>query len=64
MSVVIPDELIEASRLTASEFRQRIALHLFQTERLTMNHASQFAEMPINTFRQLIVTTQAMTKNC
>ncbi|MBD2232238.1 UPF0175 family protein [Phormidium tenue] len=54
MSVVISDELVEAFQLTPSEFRQEIALHLFQTGRLTIGYASQFAEVPLNEFRQLL----------
>lgn len=54
MSVVISDELVAASQLTPSEFRQEIALHLFQTGRLTIGYASQLAEMPLNAFRQLL----------
>jgi predicted HTH domain antitoxin len=54
MSVIISDEILQASQLTPSEFRQEIALHLFQTDRLTLGHASQLAEMPPNTFRQLL----------
>ncbi|TVQ14135.1 MAG: UPF0175 family protein [Leptolyngbya sp. DLM2.Bin27] len=54
MSVVISDELIAASQLTPSKFRQEISLHLFQTGRLTIGYASQLAEMPLNAFRQLL----------
>ncbi|MBE9160324.1 UPF0175 family protein [Nodosilinea sp. LEGE 06152] len=54
MSVVILDKLVKASQLTPSEFRQEIALHLFQTGRLTIGYASQLAEMPLNAFRQLL----------
>jgi predicted HTH domain antitoxin len=54
MSVIISDEILQASQLTPSEFRQEIALHLFQTDRLTLGHASQLAEMSPNTFRQLL----------
>lgn len=54
MSVIISDEILQASRLTPSEFRQEIALHLFQTGRLTLGYASQLAEMPPNTFRQFL----------
>jgi predicted HTH domain antitoxin len=54
MSVVISDELVEASQLTPSEFRQEIALHLFQTGRLTIGYASQLGEMPLSAFRQLL----------
>jgi len=54
MNVVISDEILQASQLTPSEFRQEIALHLFQTGRLTLGYASKLAEMPINSFRQLL----------
>jgi predicted HTH domain antitoxin len=54
MSIVISDEILQASQLTASEFRQEIALHLFQTGRLTLGYASNLAEMPINAFRKLL----------
>ncbi len=54
MSVVISDEILQASQLSASELRQEIAIFLFETERLTLGYASQVAEMPINTFRQLL----------
>lgn len=54
MSIVISDEVLQASQLTPSEFRQEIALHLFQTGRLTLGYASQLADMPLNLFRQLL----------
>ena len=54
MSVIISDEILQASQLTPSEFRQEIALHLFQTGRLTLGYASQLAEIPPQTFRQLV----------
>lgn len=54
MSVVISDEILQASQLSPSEFRQEIALHLFQTGRLTLGYASQLADLHPNTFRQLL----------
>ncbi|NJL23410.1 MAG: UPF0175 family protein [Leptolyngbyaceae cyanobacterium SM1_3_5] len=54
MSIVISDEILQASQLSAGEFRQEIALHLFQTGRLTIAYASQLAEMSIIDFRQLL----------
>jgi len=54
MSVVISDEILQASQFTPSEFRQEIAIHLFQTGRLTLGYASRLADMPLNTFRQLL----------
>ena len=54
MSIVISDEILHASGLTPSEFRQEIALHLFRTGRLTLGYASQLAQMEPNDFRQLL----------
>lgn len=54
MSVVIPDEILQASQLSPNEFRQEIALYLFQSGRLTLGYASKLAELPVNSFRQLL----------
>ncbi|MBE9128369.1 MULTISPECIES: UPF0175 family protein [unclassified Coleofasciculus] len=54
MSIVISDEILQASRLTPSEFRQEIALYLFQTGYLTLGYASRLAQMQPNDFRQLL----------
>jgi len=54
MGVLISDEILQAAQLTSGEFRQEIALHLFQTGRLTLGYASQLADMPPHTFRQLL----------
>lgn len=54
MSIVISDEILQASGLTPGEFHQEIALHLFQTGHLTLGYASKLANMPVNAFRQLL----------
>jgi predicted HTH domain antitoxin len=54
MSVIISDEILEASQLSPSEFCQEIALYLFQTGRLTLGYASQLAALEPNAFRQLL----------
>jgi len=54
MSVVISDEILQASGLTLDEFRQEIALHLFQIGRLSLGYASQLADMKPSAFRQLL----------
>lgn len=54
MGVVISDEILQASQLTENEFCQEIALYLFQTGRLTLGYASQLADMPPNSFRQIL----------
>ncbi len=54
MSIVILDEILQASGLTECEFRQDIALHLFEKGHLTLGSASKLADMPLNAFRQLL----------
>jgi predicted HTH domain antitoxin len=58
MSIVISEEILHASHLTPKEFRQEIALHLFQTGHLTLGYASQLAQMQPNEFRQLLKERQ------
>ena len=54
MSVLISDETLSACQMEATEFKQEIALLLFQAGRLTIGHASQLAEMSPNAFRELL----------
>jgi len=54
MSVLISDETLRACQMEEAEFKQEIALLLFQTGRLTIGHASYLAEMSPNAFRELL----------
>lgn len=54
MTIIISDEIIQASQLTPKEFCQEIALYLFETGHLTVGYASQLADMPTDVFRQLL----------
>jgi predicted nucleic acid-binding protein/predicted HTH domain antitoxin len=54
MSVLISDETLRACQMEAAEFKQEIALLLFQAGRLTIGHASHLAQMPPNAFRELL----------
>ena len=56
MSLVIADEFLDASQLTPTEFLQEIALHLFESGRLTCDYAAKMAQMESNTFRDLLKT--------
>jgi predicted HTH domain antitoxin len=56
MSVLISDETLRACQMEAAEFKQEIALLLFQAGRLTIGHASHLAEMPPNAFREVLIT--------
>ncbi len=54
MSVVIPDEILEASRMTAEELRQEIAVLLFEKGKLTLAQASRMAGMERLRFQHLL----------
>lgn len=54
MSIVISDEIVKAARLTPAEFLQEVAVHLFDTGRLTVGYAAQMAQMDQAAFRALL----------
>ncbi len=54
MSIVIPDEIVQSTRLTAAELMQELALALFQREKLTLGQASRLAGMSQWQFQQLL----------
>lgn len=58
MSILISDEIVAASQLTQPEFLQEIALHLFQSERLTLGYAAQMAQMDRPSFEALLKARQ------
>lgn len=58
MSIVISEEILEASQLTRAEFLQEIALYLFQSGRLTLGYAAQMAQMDQMTFREFLQVRQ------
>ncbi|MGB3767651.1 MAG: UPF0175 family protein [Phormidesmis sp.] len=58
MSIVISDEIIEAARLTRSEFLKEIALHLFQSGHLTIGYAAQMAQMDQLSFKTFLKSRQ------
>ncbi|MBP0030264.1 UPF0175 family protein [Roseofilum sp. Guam] len=54
MSILISDDILEASHLTSDEFYREIALHFFEMGHLTLGYASQLARMSAPQFRQLL----------
>lgn len=56
MSLVIPDEILQAVRMSASELRQEIAVMLFQKEKFTLGQASKWAEMNQLDFQRLLAS--------
>ena len=58
MSVTIADEILQASGLTPDEFRQEIALYMFEAGRLSLTYPSLLADLHPNAFRQLLKQRQ------
>ncbi len=54
MSIVIPDEIPQSTRLTPAEIMQELALALFQREKLTLGQASRLAGVSQWQFQQLL----------
>lgn len=45
MTLVIPDDICQATHLTKNELKQEVAIMLFQKYKLTLGQASKFADM-------------------
>ena len=58
MSLVISDEILQATRMSASELKQEIAILLFQKEKLTLGQSSRLAEMSQLEFQHLLASRQ------
>jgi predicted HTH domain antitoxin len=56
MSVVISDEVLRASRLSASELKAEIAVMLFQKEKLSLGQASRLAAKDHLEFQHLLAS--------
>lgn len=58
MDLIIPDDILQATRMTAEELRQEIAVLLFPREKLTLGQASRLAEMSRLQFQHLLASRQ------
>ena len=56
MSVVISDEILLATRLSASELKSEIAVMLFQKEKLSLGQASRLAALDLYEFQHLLAS--------
>jgi predicted HTH domain antitoxin len=56
MGVLIPDDVLQATGMTAEEPRQEIAVLLFQKEKLTLSQASRLAAMNRSQFQHLLAS--------
>ena len=53
MNLTIPDELLEKKHISSQKIKQDIAIFLLDKCSLTLEQATQIAEMPLNEFKQL-----------
>ena len=58
MSVIIPDEILYATKMTEAELKQEIAVMLFQKKKLGLGKASEFAGMNRILFKHLLADRQ------
>ena len=56
MSVIISDDVLRASRLSASELRTEIAVMLFQKEKLSLGQATRLAAQGYLEFQHLLAS--------
>ncbi len=54
MSLVIPDEFLQAAHISEADFKLEIAILLFQQEKITLGTASQFAGMNQLEFQRIL----------
>lgn len=58
MSVIISNDILQATRMTEDELRQEIAVLLFQKEKLTLGQASRLAGMSRLQFQHILASRQ------
>ena len=56
MSLVISDEILQATRMSDAELKEEIALLLFQKEKLTLGQAGELAGMGQLQFQHLLAS--------
>ena len=56
MSIVIPEDIMQSTRLTTAELMQELAVALFQRDKLTLGQASRLAAMDQWQFQQLLAS--------
>ena len=57
-TITIPDDILQAARMSDKELKQEIAIMLFQKEKLTLSQAARLAEMEQFSFQHLLASRQ------
>lgn len=56
MDLIIPEGILQATRMSEEEFRQEIAILFFQKEKLTLGQAAHLAGMSRLQFQHLLAS--------
>ncbi len=54
--IEVPQDILDAARLTASELKVEVAVHLYAQGRLSLGKARELADMPLWEFRQTLAS--------
>ncbi len=57
-TLVIPEDILQATRMSDEELKQEIAVMLFQKEKLTLGQAAHLAGMSQLQFQHLLASRQ------
>lgn len=58
MGVFIPDDILQATRMSEEELKRELGILLFQKEKLTLGQASRLAGMNLLQFQHLLASRQ------
>lgn len=58
ITLEVPQDTLDAARLTVAELKLEIAIALYAQGRLSIGKARELADMPLWTFRQVLATRQ------
>jgi predicted HTH domain antitoxin len=58
MAQILPDDILQATRMTEEELRQEIAVLLFQRQKLSLSRAGRLARMSRIEFQHLLASRQ------
>jgi predicted HTH domain antitoxin len=56
VTIELPRRLVNAARVTADELKIELAIHLYETRRLSIGHAREMAGLSLWEFRQLLAS--------
>jgi predicted HTH domain antitoxin len=56
MNIVISDDLVNSSQISETEFKQEIAIMLYNKGKITLKKAADFVRMDIISFQHLLAS--------